>query len=115
MVGLIKEGALRMLGVASDKRSELVPDAQPIADVLPGYKSEQIWFGLLAPAGTPPEVIKKLNAAVAQVMTDGSIRRRLFDAGALVQTSTPEAFGVMIRDDVQRFGEVVRKNGIKAD
>jgi tripartite-type tricarboxylate transporter receptor subunit TctC len=115
MVGLIKDGTLRMLGVASDKRSELVPDAQPIAEVVPGFKQEQLWFGLLAPARTPPEIVKKLNAAVAKVSTDDSIRRRLFDAGALVQGSTPEAFGAMIRDDVQRFGEVVRKNNIKSD
>ncbi|MDR2853190.1 MAG: tripartite tricarboxylate transporter substrate binding protein [Burkholderiaceae bacterium] len=114
MLGLVKDGTLRILGVGSEKRSELLPNGQPIAEVVPGFKSE-IWFGLLAPAGTPPAVIKKLNAAVAQVLADNAIRERYLGAGAIAQGSTPEAFAAMIRDDQQRFGEVVRKADIKAE
>jgi len=114
MLGLVKDGSLRMLGVATEKHSELVPNAQPIAEVVPGFRSE-IWFGLLAPAHTPPETIKKLNAAVVQVLADRSIRDRFFGTGAIVQGSTPETFAAMIRDDLRRFGDVVRKSNIKSD
>jgi len=114
MLGLVKEGNLRMLGVGADKPSELVPNIQPIAEVLPGFKAE-IWFGLLAPARTPPEVIKKLNTALAQVLADSAIRDRFLNNGALAHSSTPEAFAAAIRDDQSRLGEAVRRFNIRSE
>jgi len=114
MLGQVKEGNLKLLGVATQKPTDIVPGAQPIADVLPGFSAE-IWFGLLAPAGTPHPVIQKLNEAVQQVLKDTGIRARLFASGALAEGSTPGAFQALMRTEYGQFKDVIQKNDIKAD
>ena len=114
MLGQVKEGNLKLLGVATQKATDIVPGAKPIAEVLPGFSSE-IWFGLLAPAGTPQPIVQKLNAAVQQVLKDTGIRARLFASGALAEGSTPDAFEKLMRAEYSQFREVILKNDIKAD
>lgn len=114
MLGMVKEGHLKLLGVATPRRSELVPEAQPIAEVLPGFSSE-IWFGLMAPAGTPSAIVDKLNAAVRQALDDTRIRARLFASGAIAQASTPKAFQELMSAEHAQFSEVIRSNGIRIE
>lgn len=114
IIGQAKEGNIKLLGVATDKPTDIVPGAQPIAEVLPGFTA-MVWFGLLAPAGTPQPIARKLNAAIQQVLQDSGIRARMFAAGALAQGSTPAAFDTLMRAEHARFKEVVTKNDIKAD
>ena len=114
MLGQVKEGNLKLLGVATEKPTDIVPGAQPIAEVLPGFSS-QIWFGLLAPAGTPQPVVQKLNAAIQQVLQDTGIRARLFASGALAEGSTQAAFEKLIRTEYSQFKDVILKNDIKGD
>jgi tripartite-type tricarboxylate transporter receptor subunit TctC len=114
MLGLAKEGAIKMLGVSTEKSSELVPGIQPIAEVLPGFSAE-IWFGLLAPSGTPPEAVKKVNAAVQKVLQDTAIRARLFASGALAQHSTPADFERLLKVEHAQWTAIVQKNDIKGD
>jgi tripartite-type tricarboxylate transporter receptor subunit TctC len=114
MLGQVKAGALKLLGVASAGRSEVAPDAQPISEVLPGFKSE-IWFGLMAPAKTPQPIIDKLNQAVQQVLKDPGIRAKLLANAAVAQPSTPQVFEKLLRAEHAQFAEVIRKHNITAD
>jgi len=114
MLGQVKEGNLKLLGVATEKSTDIVPGAQPIAEVLPGF-SAQIWFGLLAPAGTPQPVVQKLNAAIQQVLQDTGIRARMFASGALAEGSTSAALEKLMRTEYSQFKEVILKNDIKGD
>lgn len=114
MLGQVKEGNLKLLGVSTEKPTDIVPGAQPISEVLPGF-SVGIWFGLLAPANTPQPVVQKLNTAIQQVLQDSGIRARMFASGALAQPSSPAAFDKLMKTEHVQFANVIQKNNIKAD
>lgn len=114
MMGQVNAGSLKLLGVASAGRSEVAPNAQPIAEVLPGFKSE-IWFGLMAPAKTPQPIIDKLNQAVQQVLKDPAIHAKLLANSAVAQPSSPQAFEKLLRTEHAQFAEIIRKHNITAD
>ncbi len=114
MFGFVKEGTVKLMGVATEKPTDVVPDARPIAETVPGFVSE-VWFGLLAPAGTPPAAVAKINAAVRQVLEDTKIRASLFATGAVAGASTPEEFDKLLKAEHARFAAVVRENEIRAD
>lgn len=114
MLGQVAQGNLTLLGVGSAKPSPVVPGAPTISEVVPGFVSE-VWFGLLAPAGTPNSVVQKLNAAVRKVMADDALRARLLPTGAVPQTSTPAEFGAIMARETAQWREIIEKYNIKAD
>lgn len=114
MLGQVAQGNLTMLGVGSATPSPVVPGAVPISQTVPGFISE-VWFGLLAPAATPNDVVNKLNAAVRKVMADDELRARLLPTGAVPQTSTPAQFAAIIARETAQWREVIEKYSIKAD
>jgi tripartite-type tricarboxylate transporter receptor subunit TctC len=114
MLGQVTEGNLTMLGVASEKPSPVVPGVPTINRLVPGFTAE-VWFGLLAPAGTPDDVIQKLNAAVRKVMADEGIRSWLLTTGALPSTSTPAEFADLMRKETAQWQEIITKYKIEAD
>ena len=114
MLGQVTQGHLTMLGVASATPSLLVPGVPTINKVLPGFISE-VWFGLLAPAATPDDVVQKLNAAVRKVMSDDAVRVRLLPTGAVPQTSTPAEFGANMARESAQWRDIISKYNIKAD
>lgn len=114
MLGQVQEGNLTMLGVATANPSPVVPGAPTIASELPGFTSE-VWFGLLAPAGTPDAVIQKINSAMAGVMSDEALKARLRPTGAMPRTSTPAEFAQIMKDESAQWRDVIAKYGIKAD
>lgn len=114
MLGQVKEGNLHMLGVATDVPSPVVPDVPTIDQKVPGFTAE-VWFGLLAPAGTPDEVVQKINAAVRKVMTDDAIRAKLLPTGAVPLTSTPAEFASAMASEHARWRDIVTKYKIEAD
>lgn len=114
MLGQIQQGNMKLLGVATDKPSPLLPNTPTLNKTVPGFTAE-IWFGLLAPAGTPDAVVAKINAAVRTVMADEAIRAKLVPTGALPQTSTPAEFARLMRDDAAQLRDVVTRFGIKAE
>lgn len=114
MLGQIQQGNIKLLGVATEKPSPLLPNAPTLNRTVPGFNSE-IWFGLLAPAGTPDAVVSKIQAAVKTVMADEAVRAKLEPTGALPQTSTPAEFGKLMRDELAQLRDVVTKYGIKAE
>ncbi len=110
----VRAGKLRALAVTTPKRSSAMPEVPAVAEVLPGYEATT-WFGLLAPAGTPQDVIRKVQSDVAKVVALPDVKERLTELGAEVVASTPDAFASHLRSEQQRFAKVIKDAGIKLD
>jgi tripartite-type tricarboxylate transporter receptor subunit TctC len=114
VTGLVHEGKLRALAVTSAKRSPLFPDLPSVAEAgLPGYAAE-LHYGIVAPAGTPPPIVEKLNAALNAALGDVDIKKRLAVDGAEVLPGTPEAYGVDIAAEQAKWSAVIEKTGVRA-
>lgn len=114
-VGQIQAGRLRALGVSSSERLEVLRDVPTIAQAdLPGYESVA-WYGLFAPAGTPPAVIDRINKETTEVLKDPGVRKQLIDAGLLPHAGSPKEFATYIGNDSKKWGDVVKANGIKVE
>ncbi len=114
MLGLVSQGQLTMLGVATEKPSPVVPGVPTIASVLPGFTAE-VWFGLLAPAGTPDDVVNKLNAAVKKVMADETIRNKMLASGAVPRTTSSTEFMSLMTRETVMWSQLIAKHNIRAD
>jgi len=111
----VKAGRMRALAVTSPERSPLVPDWPTTAEAgLPGFALEA-WFGLLAPAGLPAEILTRLNSELNAVLGLPEVKEILARDGAIPRPSTPEAFAQLVRGDIQRWGKVIRDAGITLD
>lgn len=110
----VRTGRLRAYGVTSAKRASGVPDLPTIAEAgVQGYEAVQ-WFGILAPAGTPNDIIARLHRDVLRVMQDKDVRKRFVADGAEpTWSSTPEEFSALIRAEIEKWAKVARKAGIK--
>jgi len=107
-----KAGRVKILGVGSSRRSRLAPDIPTIAETVPGVELES-WVGLMTPAGTPPAIVRAVNAAVLKAVAQQDVRQRLTSQGYDVQGGTPEAFNQLIRSDVATYSRVIREAGIR--
>lgn len=114
MNSFIKEGKLKLLGVSTPRPSPLAPGAPTVNTVLPGYNVE-IWFGLLAPAGTPAATVARLNDAVGKALASAEIQGRFQNFGVIAKASTPKALGDLIADEVPRWAQVVRESNIRPE
>lgn len=106
----VQANKVRALGVSSLKRSDTAPDIPAISETLPGFDMV-VWFGLLAPKGTPDDVIQKLNASMNKVLADPAYRERLASMGVTPMPSTPAEFSSFMKNETERWGEVVKKSG----
>jgi tripartite-type tricarboxylate transporter receptor subunit TctC len=107
----VRAGKLRLLGVSTAKPSPLMPGAPTINQSLPGYEVS-VWFGILAPAGTPAPVIAKLNAAIRQVLADPELQKKFVGFGCVATASTPQEFASMIGAEVPKWKSVVETQKI---
>jgi tripartite-type tricarboxylate transporter receptor subunit TctC len=111
----IKSGKLRALAVTSAKRSVALPDVPTVAEAgLPGYDSTQ-WYGVLAPAGTPREIVSRLHDAIVRALRDPEVGKRLAADGAESVGSTPEEFAAFIRSETDKWTKVAAAAGIKPE
>lgn len=111
----MKAGKVRGLAVTSAKRSPFAPELPTIAEAgIPGYEYVA-YFGLIAPARTPQEIIARLNAETARILQLPDIMERLAFNGAEPMIATPEQFGAFLREELTRMGKVVRESGARAD
>jgi tripartite-type tricarboxylate transporter receptor subunit TctC len=109
-----KDARVRLLGVTSAKASPFVPGVEPIGAAVPGYVFDS-WFGLLAPAGTPTDIVNKLNAEVTKLVKRPEIVTRLNNQGVEPGSMAPDAFAQLLRQDFERMAKVVKTSGAKAD
>jgi len=111
----IKAGKARILGVAAQNRSEVMPDVPTFAEL--GYPDviADNWSGVLAPAKTPPAVVARLNAAINAVVKDADVRRRLADVGVSTIGGTPEDLTALITAETARWHKVVEETGVKIE
>ena len=110
----IKAGALRALGVTAAKRADTIPDVPTIGETVPGYEAV-VWYGIVAPKGTPPEIVDTLNAAVNAVLADPKLKARLAELGGVPMPMTPTQFGKFIADESEKWAKVVKFSGAKPD
>jgi len=110
----IKVGALRALGVTAPKRSDALPDVPTIGETVPGYEAV-VWYGIVAPKGTPSEIVNTLNAAVNAVLADPKLKARLAELGGEAMPMTPTQFGKLMADETEKWAKVVKFSGAKAD
>ena len=111
----IRGGKLKALAVLGPKRSSLLPDVPTMAEAgVAGYSLTN-WFGLLAPAATPTEVVRKIHTDTIRVLKDDDIRRKISEMGADVVGNTPEEFGAAMRAESAQWAEIIKSANIKAE
>ena len=110
----VKSGKLRILGVAAPTRTALLPDVPPIGDTVKGFGAVS-WYGLLAPGGTPREIVAKLAGEVARAVANPAVRERLNAGGGEPASTTPAEFAALIRDELPRWERLVRASGARVD
>jgi tripartite-type tricarboxylate transporter receptor subunit TctC len=112
VIGYIRAGKLRALGVTSATRVDVLPDVPPVAQFVDGYEAST-WFGIGAPKRTPTDIVDKLNREVSVCLADPTMIARLADLGAVPMTMTPTEFGQFIAEQIEKWGKVIRAANIK--
>ena len=115
VMGQIKSGQVRALAVSSPKRMDALPDLPTVADA--GYKDFEAdqWYGVVAPTGTPKDIVAKLNSQINQSLNSAELKTRLNNEGAVATPNTPEVFGSLIQSEIARWKPVIQSGRVKAD
>jgi len=111
---LVKSGKLRALAVSSAARASAMPEIPAVAETLPGFDTV-IWYGLLAPARTPPDIVSRLHGEVVKALEHNEMRHRLAAQGIESKGIGPEPFAAVIRTDLARWQKVISKGKIQAE
>lgn len=112
MKELAQGGQVRALATTGSTRNPLTPDLPTVAETVPGYEAT-IWLGVMAPKGTPKEVIAYLNAAINKVINRADVKEAWLKQGAIPLVKTPEEFDAYLRKDIEKWAEVVKVSGAK--
>ncbi|HYC36467.1 MAG TPA: tripartite tricarboxylate transporter substrate binding protein [Usitatibacter sp.] len=110
----VKAGKVKAIAISGKNRSPALPDVPPVADTLPGFDATS-WYGVAVPAGTPREIVMKLNAELNRIATSGAVKDRLLNEGAVVVGGSPEQFTTYLRETTARWARVIRDAGIKVE
>jgi tripartite-type tricarboxylate transporter receptor subunit TctC len=115
VMGQVKNGQLRALAVSSPKRLDALPDLPTVAEA--GYKNFEAdqWYGVVAPAGTPRDIVAKLNQQINTSLNSVELKKRLTTEGAVATPETPEVFGKLIAQEIERWRPVISSGRVKAD
>ena len=111
---LIQQGKLRALAVTSKERMPQLPDVPTAAETLPGFENAG-WFGLLAPAGTPREVVDRVHRDSAKVLSTDEFKAKLAQQGMVPVGNSPAEFAAAIREETQRWSKVIKERGLVAN
>lgn len=112
---LIRAGKLRGIAVASSNRSPVLPDLPTLSEAgLSGFSADS-WFGIMAPAGTPPAIIAKLNADIVKALDSSEVKEIISRQGGVVLGSTPDQMAAQIKGDREKWGKVVQTSGAKIE
>jgi len=111
-LGNIKTGRVRALGVSAAKRVSDLPDVPAIGEIVPGYEAN-VWYGIAAPKGTPPEIVAKLNSAVNAALANPQLRASFAKLGGQPTPMTPAEFGQLVARETEKWAKVIKGAGIK--
>ena len=115
LIGHVRSGKMRALAITSAKRGDDLPDVPSVAESgVRGFEAVT-WFGFVAPAGTPKDIVSSLNTEIAKALQAPDVRKKLGDQGADILGGSPEQFGNLIKTDIARWAPVVKQSGAKAD
>ena len=114
LMPFVRSGQLRTLGVCTEKRTQLSPDLPTLAETIPGLYANA-WYGLFAPAGTPKDIVTKLNTEITKLMDNPEMRERLVGLGVESAPGTPEQLTTLMRDDLVRWAKIVKDSGAQLD
>jgi tripartite-type tricarboxylate transporter receptor subunit TctC len=115
LIAHIRSGKLRVLAAASAQRNRLLPEVPTFAELGHPKIAVSLWYGLLAPAGTPSSAINKLNSEVTKILQSPDVRERLQAQGAEPMPGTPEAFASFMQEEMAKWAPVVKQAGVKLD
>jgi tripartite-type tricarboxylate transporter receptor subunit TctC len=110
----IQAGRLRALAVTTATRSKVLPEVPTVAETVPGYEASA-FFGMAVPAGTPRDIIEKLNRAVNEALADPTVQARFAEMGGTLIPGTPEDFGKIVSDETDKWAKVVKATGASAE
>ncbi len=111
----VKGGRVRAIAVSTAQRAAVLPDVPTVAESgFPGFEAHG-WFGFFAPAGTPADIVRKLNAEVKTVVAMPDVKEKILATGNEPWWSTPEEFGAFVRAEIPKWGKVVKESGASAD
>jgi tripartite-type tricarboxylate transporter receptor subunit TctC len=111
---LAKAGKLHALAVTGAQRNPTVPDVPTMADTLPGFEVTN-WIALFAPAGTPGDIVAKLNAEIMRIMRLPDVQSRLVNEGAKFTPNTPSEFAAFVKAEITKWGKVIKDSGARVD
>lgn len=111
---LAAAGQVKVLGVSTPEPDPQAPERVPIGKSVPGFQVEG-WYGILAPSAVPPAIIAKLNSAIGQALADPEVVERLKTLGVVPRTGSPEQFGALIVEEMQKWRKVITEANIKVD
>ncbi len=114
LLPFVKTGQLRAVGTCTEKRTVLAPDLPTLAETLPGLHANA-WYGLFAPAGTPREIVAKLQSEIVKLLDAPDMKERLLGLGVEPAPSTPEQLAALVRDDLVRWSKIVKDSGAQLD
>jgi tripartite-type tricarboxylate transporter receptor subunit TctC len=115
MADHVKAGKVKAIATTGKKRSSVLPDVPTVDESgVPGYEAT-IWLGLLAPKGTPPAIVNRLNEAISKIVSQPDVQQAWARQGAVAMVMSPQAFDKYVRDDVQKWAKVIKTAHIKAD
>jgi tripartite-type tricarboxylate transporter receptor subunit TctC len=115
LIGHIRGGKLRPLGIAGPKRSTVLPDVKTMAEQGYGSAEANNWYGVVAPAKVPAATIAELNAAFVKTLNNADVRAKLINSGADPQPSTPAEFGALMKKDTAKWAAIIKEKNIKAE
>lgn len=114
-IGSIQSGKIRAIALTGNQRFAVMPELPTIAEAgLTGFEVNN-WYGIFVPAGTPSDVVKRLNTELVKILAMPDVRKRLLDAGIIATSSSPEAFAAYIRAEMKKWAKVIKDANIKAE
>src|SRR6185436_7806194 len=115
VAGLVRGGKMKLIGVGTPARAPQFPDVPTISESgLPGFQFNS-WFTIVAPAGTPKEIVQRLNAEIVKALADPELREKYADQGLTIRGTTPEELGTATREQLAKYAKLMKDAGIKAD